>query len=150
MKGICVIKSEKVNAIIKLTEQAHSTVIKGSVTGLNPNQEHAIHIHECGDLSDGCTSACAHYNPFNKNHGGPRSNERHVGDLGNIMADNNGNCEFIIHDLYVRLSGEYSVIGRSIIIHEDPDDYGLGGYEDSHTTGHAGKRIGCGVIGITK
>jgi Cu-Zn family superoxide dismutase len=37
--------------------------------------------------------------------------------------------------------------GRSIIVHADPDDYGRGGFEDSHTTGHAGARIACAVIG---
>ena len=42
------------------------------------------------------------------------------------------------------------IIGRSIIIHEDEDDLGLGNFEDSKTTGHSGKRIACSVIGISK
>jgi len=121
--------------------------ISGIIRGLNPNQEHAIHIHETGDLSEGCDSCCAHYNPHNKNHGGPNSAERHVGDLGNIRANAEGIAEFKIIDSLVKV---YSVIGRSIIVHADPDDLGLGGHSDSLKTGHAGKRIGCGVIGIAK
>jgi Cu-Zn family superoxide dismutase len=35
-------------------------------------------------------------------------------------------------------------------IHDSPDDLGLGGHKDSLTTGHAGKRITCAVIGYSK
>jgi Cu-Zn family superoxide dismutase len=37
--------------------------------------------------------------------------------------------------------------GRSVIVHEDEDDYGKGSHEDSQTTGHSGARIACAVIG---
>ena len=37
--------------------------------------------------------------------------------------------------------------GRSVIVHEDEDDYGRGPHEDSKTTGHSGARIACEVIG---
>ena len=37
--------------------------------------------------------------------------------------------------------------GRSVIVHEDEDDYGRGPHEDSKTTGHSGARIGCAIIG---
>ena len=43
-----------------------------------------------------------------------------------------------------------SVIGRSLVIHEDEDDLGKGGFPDSLTTGHAGKRLDCAVIGYDK
>ena len=35
-------------------------------------------------------------------------------------------------------------------VHADPDDLGRGGVELSKTTGNAGGRLACGVIGITK
>lgn len=35
-------------------------------------------------------------------------------------------------------------------VHADADDLGQGGFEDSKTTGHAGGRLACGVIGLGK
>lgn len=147
VKAVCVLNSQKVSGVVYLEEYGDLTLIQGKVKGLKPNGTHAIHIHEFGDLTEGCTSCCAHYNPFNMNHGGPKSADRHVGDLGNITANAEGVAEFTISDDLVKLSGPYSVIGRSIVIHEDPDDFGLGGHSDSLKTGHAGKRLVCGIIG---
>jgi Cu-Zn family superoxide dismutase len=149
INAVCVINSDKIKATIRFSEYHDNVVIYGKVSGLAPNKMHAIHIHEYGDMTDGCTSSCAHYNPYNMKHGGPKSKERHVGDMGNIAADSEGNCVFIISDHLVKLNGPHNVIGRAVVIHEDSDDYGLGGHDDSLTTGHAGKRIGCGVIGIS-
>ena len=54
-------------------------------------------------------------------------------------------------DKLVKLRGtKANVIGRSIVIHEQPDDLGKGGHDDSLTTGHAGGRITCAVIGYSK
>ena len=122
------------------------TVIKISIKGLKPGK-HGFHIHEKADLRKGCSSLGPHYNPFHKNHGGLNSKERHVGDLGNVVADKNGDVNMTIRDKLIKLRGKYSVVGRSIIVHEDVDDLGKGGYEDSLTTGHSGKRIACGIIG---
>lgn len=35
-------------------------------------------------------------------------------------------------------------------MHAEQDDLGKGGHELSSTTGNAGARVACGVIGITK
>ena len=119
--------------------------------GLVPNALHGFHVHEAGDLTDKCMSMCAHFNPHNKNHGGPNSKERHVGDLGNIRTDNNGNANYIFYDKLISLNyNKTNIIGRGLIIHADADDLGEGGFDDSHTTGHAGKRIACAVIGYAK
>ena len=48
-----------------------ATKIACSIKGLSPNGKHGIHVHEFGDLTDGCATAGAHYNPLNKKHGGP-------------------------------------------------------------------------------
>ncbi len=69
---------------------ALGTLITGRIEGLTPNGLHAYHIHELGDLSDGCTSLSSHFDPFEEDHGGPDSCHRHVGDLGNLQADENG------------------------------------------------------------
>ena len=47
------------------------TKITAVVRGLEPDKLHGIHIHEFGDLTEGCKTAGPHFNPFEKNHGGP-------------------------------------------------------------------------------
>ena len=91
-------------------------------------------------------SAGPHWNPHGHSHGGPQDEERHAGDLGNIEADSDGVAEGVISDHLVRLDGEFSVLGRSVMVHADPDDLGKGGHELSLTTGNAGGRIACGEI----
>jgi Cu-Zn family superoxide dismutase len=94
---------------------------------------------------------CAHFNPFKKNHGCPGKKERHVGDLGNLKTDAKGNAQYTFYDDVIRLRGtKANILGRGLIIHADPDDCGSGGYPDSLTTGHAGKRIACAIIGYSK
>uniref|UniRef100_A0A6C0I458 Superoxide dismutase copper/zinc binding domain-containing protein n=1 Tax=viral metagenome TaxID=1070528 RepID=A0A6C0I458_9ZZZZ len=122
-----------------------------SIQGLKKNALHGFHVHECGDMSEQCESMCAHFNPTNEVHGSPNSVHRHIGDLGNLETDANGCASYSFLDDKIRLRGtKYNIIGRGLIIHADPDDCGLGGHEDSLTTGHAGKRIACAVIGYAK
>ena len=65
-----------------------------------------------------------------------------------LACSNTGVAVATITDRLVKLSGETSVIGRAIVVHADRDDLGRGGFPDSLTTGHAGARVACGVIGI--
>ena len=136
--------SDKVKGSILLMQAPGTpTLIKGTITGLEPGA-HGFHIHEFGDMSDGCKSMGGHYNPDNVNHGD--LNEGHVGDLGNIEADENGKADFSIRAHRVDLIGDRSVVGRGIVVHADPDDLGKGGDEESLKTGNAGDRLACGVI----
>jgi Cu-Zn family superoxide dismutase len=124
-RAICVLNNEqlKIKGTIKFEEEGEYTTITVEISGLMPGK-HGFHIHEFGNLSNACVTAGAHYNPFNKVHGGPNDEERHVGDLGNIEPDSEGNCKYVIKDKLIRLTGEYSVIGRSIVVHEMEDDLG--------------------------
>eukprot|EP00744_Colponema_vietnamica_P001734 GILI01002840.1.p1 GENE.GILI01002840.1~~GILI01002840.1.p1 ORF type:complete len:159 (-),score=42.39 GILI01002840.1:174-650(-) len=152
IKAACVLRGEAgVSGEVILTQSVSGgpTTIRGQFRGLNPGR-HGFHIHAFGDLSQGCVSAGPHYNPFGKEHGSPNSETRHVGDLGNLEADASGNIQFEMLDNLVSLVGPYSVIGRSLIIHADEDDLGLGNHDDSKTTGHAGARVACGVIGLAQ
>ncbi len=128
-------------------EPGGPTVIKGEITGVE-NVEHGFHIHEFGDLSGGCDTAGAHYNPDDVDHGDLE--DGHVGDLGNVTADENGVVALNVTAPRVDLSGDRSVVGRSIIIHSDKDDLGLGGDAESIKTGNAGERLACGVITLAE
>ena len=111
---------------------------------------HGFHIHQFGNLKEGCKTAGPHYNPFGTEHGGPDDEIRHVGDLGNVVAGEDGTGKYSRRDQQVTLFGDYSVLGRSFVLHADEDDLGRGGHELSKTTGNAGARIACGVIGTLK
>jgi len=140
--------SGKVKGVVTFTEGKVWTTVHLDLSGLKKNSLHGFHVHKCGDMSDGCESMCAHFNPFNKNHGGPKSSERHVGDLGNIKTDENGFARYSFRDSMIKLHGVANIIGRGLIIHADPDDLGEGEHKLSLTTGNSGKRIACAVIGI--
>ena len=130
-------------SILLIQAPGTPTLIKGTITGLQPG-EHGFHIHEFGDMSDGCKSMGAHYNPDGVDHG--HLGDGHVGDLGNITADENGQAKFTIRADRVDLIGDRSVVGRGIVVHADKDDLGKGGDDESLKTGNAGDRLACGVI----
>ena len=132
------------------------------ITGLTDG-EHGFHIHTYGDLTDGCDSACAHFNPEGKEHGGLDSKIRHLGDLGNISSEKGVSKGRISTDTLSLVMGKTNcIVGRMIIVHADRDDLGKGGlnqegevidekvHEESLKTGNAGKRVACGVIGLAK
>lgn len=61
---------------------------------------------------------------------------RHVGDLGNLTTDTNGNVNVNVSDSIIQLYNEtQSINGRTVIIHLMRDDGGMGGFADSATTG---------------
>ncbi|KAG8224204.1 hypothetical protein J437_LFUL002660 [Ladona fulva] len=123
--------------------------VTGEITGLSPGL-HGMHVHEKGDLSGGCGSTGGHFNPEMKNHGSPTSSDRHVGDLGNIQANSIGLAKVAIVDSVISLlpNSKNNIVGRAIVVHAGEDDLGLGGHEDSLSSGHAGARLACGIIGI--
>lgn len=136
-RGVVVLRQEKDGADLE---------ISGIVFGLNQNSLHGFHIHrDPVDFTEGCTSTGPHYNPTNTNHGAPTNDpsERHVGDLGNILSDENGAARFNFTDPVASLFNEHSIMGRAIVVHGGEDDLGLGGNDGSLASGNAGPRIGC-------
>jgi Cu-Zn family superoxide dismutase len=144
---------DKIKGTVKFTEDIKNNyiIIEIHLSGLKKNSLHGFHIHQSGDLTDKCESLCAHFNPYNKNHGCPGMKERHVGDLGNLVVDNKGCVDGIKYDNIIKLRGSIAnIIGRGLIIHEDEDDCGLGINQASKLNGNAGKRIACAIIGYAK
>jgi Cu-Zn family superoxide dismutase len=150
MKAIAVFTND-ITGYVKFTEHENTVRIDVNLKGLKPNSLHGFHVHEAGDLTDKCMSMCLHFNPFNQPHGGPDSKHRHIGDLGNLQANKKGEANYYYYDDVIKLRGfKSNIIGRGLIIHEDEDDCGKGGDEESLKTGNAGKRIACAVIGYAK
>jgi len=111
-----------------------------------PSGKHGFHIHTAGDLrGEGCQGACAHWSKTSVDHGSYDSG--HTGDLGNIEPDSRGHYK---HTYLIKGATVDELWGRTIIVHEDEDDLGLGGHNDSKTTGHSGKRIACAIFGRMK
>jgi Cu-Zn family superoxide dismutase len=151
IQAVCVLTQGSIKGHILFTETQKGDKVRVSLFLKNvPQGDHGFHIHKTGDLREGCSSLCAHYNPYNKEHGGRMMKKRHVGDLGNIRPTREGKVEISFLDSLLKLRGPTSILGRSVVIHEDKDDLGLGLNEESKKTGNAGKRIACGVIGYSK
>lgn len=150
MKAVAILQGEVSGEVFFSQESQNiSTKVEAIFFDL-PKGKHAFHIHEYGDNTNGCTSAGEHYNPFNKSHGGPTDSERHVGDMGNVISYGLPETHFILEDDSITLTGPYSVIGRSVVLHQNEDDLGRGGFDDSLTNGHSGPRLACGVIGLAQ
>jgi len=127
-----VVTFEKVEGGIKVT---------GRIENLTPG-EHGFHVHQYGDLrKDDATSTGGHFNPHNTEHAGRDAPVRHVGDMGNVTADENGVAEFSFVDDELAFSGPNSIIGRGLIVHAGRDDL------TSQPSGAAGPRVGMAVIG---
>lgn len=124
--------------------------VSGHVKGL-PTGKHGFHIHHYGNLmKTDCSKCGGHWNPTNGHHGSRTSINGHAGDLGNITANEEGDSKFYFMTNKITLFGELSIVGRSVVIHADEDDLGVGGHTDSLTTGHAGSRLDCAVIGYSQ
>jgi Cu-Zn family superoxide dismutase len=149
MKGIAVFQN-KLNGYVTFIQDSPSTPVKinGNIKNLSEGK-HGFHVHKYGNLlKTDCTKCGGHFNPNNNTHGGRNAIKSHAGDLGNIIANKLGISKFHFKSDKMTLYGKHSIFGRSIVIHADPDDLGFGGFKDSLTTGHAGARLDCAVIGI--
>ncbi len=146
-KAVAVVRASRTGRIlgkIKFTENEDRTIniavdIKNIATG-----RHGFHIHQYGDLTDEkFNNVGSHFNPNNHEHSTLNIKERHIGDLGNIVADEYYKISMNFNNSNIKLSGPNNIIGRTIIIHQDEDD-GTG------KVGNAGKKVAGGIIGIAK
>lgn len=130
------------------TEVPDGTEVHVEVSGLPPYQPASgnqqpvgpfgFHIHEkgsceIGDRGNPFQAAGEHWNPTKQPHG------NHAGDFP-VLFSNNGYTRM---NFYTNRFLPADIIGKSIIIHQNPDDY------RSQPAGNAGKRLACGIIQVT-
>lgn len=130
-----------VSGTVSFVQVGDKLRVDAHVAGLTPG-EHGFHVHESGDCSaPDAMSAKGHFNPAGKSHGHHGGNERHGGDMPNLVADASGKAVFKGEVGLLSLGSDANgIIGRSVVVHADPDDY------KSQPAGNAGKRVACGTI----
>jgi superoxide dismutase, Cu-Zn family len=129
----------KVTGMVTFTKVGDEVQVVADIQNLTPGK-HGFHIHEKGDCSAAdAASAGAHFNPMHQHHGGPTGLERHAGDLGNITADSSGRAHLDWKGS-LSLSGNDSIVGKSVVVHEKEDDL------KTDPSGNSGARIACGAI----
>ena len=121
------------------------TEVYAVITGLPPYRPavgneppigpHGFHIHqlgncEVGDPDNPFAATGGHYNPTNQPHG------NHDGDFP-VLFSNNGLARMSFFTDKFRVA---DIIGKSVIIHQNPDDY------RTQPAGASGKKLACGVI----
>ncbi|MDF2674933.1 MAG: sodC [Clostridiales bacterium] len=134
-----------IRGTVTFTDVEGGTEVSVEVNGLPPYKPasggnppvgpHGFHVHQNGDCSvgnpsDPFKSAGEHWNPTNQPHG------NHAGDFP-VLFSNNGYARMTFFTNKFKAS---QVIGKAVIIHENPDDY------RTQPAGAGGKRLACGVI----
>jgi superoxide dismutase, Cu-Zn family len=131
-----------VTGTVSFSKTKEGVRVIARIDGLSPGP-HGFHIHEFGDCrAANGSSAGGHFNPHDAPHGAPDTEKRHVGDLGNIVADEKGTARLDRLDAHLSLDGENGIIGRGVVVHAGEDNF------KTQPHGGAGKRLACGTIGI--
>ena len=132
-----------VSGTVRLVEKAGQVHAHVDLAGLPPDSVHGFHVHDKGDCSaPDAASAGGHFNPGSTAHGQAGPGVHHAGDVPSLKADGAGRvrAEFDIAGVTLG-EGPTSILGRSLVVHRDADDY------TTQPSGNSGPRVACGVIG---
>jgi superoxide dismutase, Cu-Zn family len=130
----------------RLEPEGDGVRISIRVSGLNPGQEHGLHLHETGRCDPpGFESAGSHFAPQGGQHGFENPQGPHAGDLPNLRANQDGVADttFVVATVRLTTNVESSLLdadGTALVVHARPDDY------RTDPSGNSGDRIACGVI----
>ena len=124
---------------VYFTAVENGVQVTAEISGLSEGNK-GFHIHQYGDCTAANgTSAGGHFNPEGMDHAGPTDAMRHMGDMGNITANAQGNAMIDYVDKTIHIN---MILGRGVIVHNGEDDL------SSQPSGAAGPRVACGVIGV--
>lgn len=110
-------------------------MVEVELSGLPNTKEYSprflgLHIHENGNCRQNFTNTGEHYNPTDAIH------PYHIGDLPSVL-NSNGYAFLAFYDTFLSLN---NIVGRSIILHDNRDDF------TTQPSGDSGNKIACGVI----
>lgn len=133
-----------VRGLVRFEERDGGLAVTADASGLPPG-EHAFHIHLYGDCSGPeAKTAGTHFNLHGPSENPPPDIDRITGDLGELVADASGNAHAEAFLPAASLHGRYSILARSVVVHEKGND------PTQPPIGAAGGRLGCGVIGLSQ
>ena len=126
---------------VTFIQKGDKVTVNAKVSGLTPGG-HGFHVHEKGDCSaPDAMSAGGHFNPTGKPHGSPDVPDHHAGDMPMLQADASGNATLSADiDVITIGGGATDIVGKSVIVHKDADDF------KTQPTGNSGARVACGII----
>jgi superoxide dismutase, Cu-Zn family len=133
----------KVKGTIWFTKTEKGVHVHGEITGLTPG-EHGFHVHEFGVWNEDGMASGGHFNPTGAPHASHDSTKRHVGDMGNVKADESGKAVVDLDDDEMSFEGPTSILGRGLVVHDKADDL------KSQPSGNAGGRLAVAIIGVAK
>jgi len=124
-----------------LMQQKNGVEARISVSGLSPGK-HGFHIHEKAFSGSDFQTAGGHFNPTAEQHGFHNPQGFHKGDLPNLEVKRDGTAEMsvLLEGVTLEQGQPHSLIGRSMIIHAEEDDY------VTDPAGNSGDRIAGGNI----
>lgn len=117
---------------VRFFQRRDGILVEAEVSGL-PRRDgfYGFHIHEGSACTgEGFADTLSHYDPTLRPH------PDHAGDLPPLLGCGGKAYLAVLTDRFCL----EDVIGRTVVIHSDPDDF------HTQPAGNAGKKIGCGVI----
>ena len=128
---------------VTFTHDGKAIHVHAEISGLTPG-EHGFHVHEFGVWNEDGMASGGHFNPTKAPHASHSSDKRHVGDMGNIKADESGNATVDLDDDQMSFEGPTSILGRGLVVHAKADDL------KTQPSGDAGGRLAVAIIGVAK
>ncbi|HHW37218.1 MAG TPA: superoxide dismutase family protein [Bacillales bacterium] len=124
-----------------LVQMGKQVIVKVNAGGLTPGK-HGFHIHENPITNGDFTTAGGHFNPTGKQHGHDNPKGAHLGDIQNLVVDQDGKVDqaIVLDGLSLDQGVNNSILGKSLIIHAKEDD-GI-----TEPAGNSGDRVAGGNI----
>jgi Cu-Zn family superoxide dismutase len=136
------VAGSRVEGQVTFFQYGEVVVVRAKFIGLDANREYGLHVHEKADCSGaGGSSTGGHLNPAGTPHGRPGRGPHHAGDLPNVQTLAEGAVSYVYETRNLSVTeGPAGVVGRSVVLTRDPDDY------RTQPDGKSGPPLACGYI----